>query len=106
MVMAVSEAIHLDIWQARVPSVVYLNGALLFVAGLAIVRAHNTWRFRWWIAVTLTGWLGMFLGLFRMFFPTAQPPAESFPTYAGIVTAFLLGALLIWKSYFEKPSTS
>jgi hypothetical protein len=40
-VLGVSEALHLHIWAANIAPVPYLDGVLLFVAGLAIVRAHN-----------------------------------------------------------------
>jgi uncharacterized membrane protein YhaH (DUF805 family) len=55
------------LWVNTSPSVIYLNGSLLFVAGLAIVRAHNRWTGGWPVLVTLTGWFVMLAGLIRMF---------------------------------------
>src|ERR1039458_1260312 len=52
--------------------VTYLVGILLFVAGLAIVRAHNRWIRGWPVLVTLVGWAAIFGGLFRMLAPEAQ----------------------------------
>ena len=46
---------------------VYLSGALMFVTGLAVVRAHNLWVRNWTVLVTLTGWFFLLLGLLRMF---------------------------------------
>ena len=51
---------------------IYLNGTLLFVAGLSIVRAHNQWKADWPVLVTLMGWFAIVGGLFRMFDP--PPP--------------------------------
>ena len=55
------------LYDAQIPPVVYLSGVLMFVAGLAIVRAHNRWAPDWTVLVTLSGWLVLALGLFRMF---------------------------------------
>jgi hypothetical protein len=31
------------LYDSQIPPVVYLSGVLMFVAGLAVVRVHNTW---------------------------------------------------------------
>ena len=43
---------------------VYLNGTLLFVAGLAIVRVHNRWRGGWPVLVTIMGWFAILVDCF------------------------------------------
>jgi len=55
------------LYDAQIPPVVYLSGVLMFVGGLAVVRAHNYWRRDWTVLVTMSGWFGIVLGLFRMF---------------------------------------
>src|SRR5215468_3672767 len=55
------------LYDAQIPPVVYLSGVLMFVGGLAIVRAHNHWAADWSVLVTLSGWFFLVLGLFRMF---------------------------------------
>ena len=55
------------LYDAQIPPVVYLSGVLMFVGGLAIVRAHNHWARDWTVLVTVSGWFGLTLGLFRMF---------------------------------------
>jgi hypothetical protein len=40
--LGISEALNLDAFAGNAAPVVYLNGTLLFVAGLAIVQAHNS----------------------------------------------------------------
>lgn len=56
-----------QLYDAQIPPVVYLSGVLLFVAGLAIVRAHNLWVRAWPVLITATGWSFLLLGLIRMF---------------------------------------
>jgi len=67
--MLVSEypLVQPHLYDAQIPPVVYLSGVLMFVAGLAIVRAHNHWARDWTVLVTLSGWFSLGLGLFRMF---------------------------------------
>lgn len=69
VVMTLAEAINFRIWTSNTAPLIFLNGTLLFFAGLTIVRTHNLWVRDWPVLVTLTGWLGIVLGLFRMLFP-------------------------------------
>jgi hypothetical protein len=69
MVMTASEfpLVQPHLYDQQIPPVVYLSGLLMFVAGLAIVRSYNVWRFDWTVLVTLSGWFLALLGLFRLF---------------------------------------
>ena len=63
---------------ARTPALVgvgYLNGTILFVAGLAIVRHDNRRSGGWPVLVTLTSWLAILGGLLRMVAPAATQSA-------------------------------
>ncbi len=92
--VTVSEAINLKIWADVHPTLVYLNGMFFLVGGLVIVTTHNQWQPGWAIVVTLAGWLLVFAGAFRMFFPTA-PQLDAGPvTYAFIALLGFLGLLL------------
>jgi hypothetical protein len=100
--IALSEWIHLRIlWANVTPSVIYLNGSLLFVAGLAIVRAHNRWTGGWPLLVTLTGWFVLVVGLIRMFAPVySQKGAESnTAVYGLLIVLFVIGVFLTFKAY-------
>ena len=99
--IALSELINLRIMWANVtPSVIYLNGSLLFVGGLAIVRAHNRWTAGWPVLITLTGWFVLVAGLIRMFAPVlAQRGAENGALYPGLVVLLALGIFLTFKGY-------
>jgi len=69
LAMLVSEfpLVQPHLYDAQIPPVVYLSGTLMFLGGLAVVRAHNHWARDWTVLVTLTGWFFLALGLFRMF---------------------------------------
>src|SRR5262252_10861990 len=81
------------LYDAQTPPVVYLSGVLLFVAGLAIVRAHNHWTRDWTVLVTLSGWFSLLLGLFRMF--AASQYQRSSANTSPAVFMVLEGMLLV-----------
>lgn len=99
MALATSEALNFHIWSSNIPSLTYLNGCLLFVAGLALVRAHNDWKPGWPVLITLTGWMLLLGGLFRMFAPEARQAAWSPATTALLGVLFAAGAVLAWRGY-------
>ena len=103
--MVVSEfpLVQPHLYDAQIPPVVYLSGALMFVAGLAIVRVHNRWSRDWTVLVTASGWFLFALGLIRMFAASAyQKNAASthMTVFMVLETVLLLVALVItFKSY-------
>ena len=103
--ISITEWMNLDVFRAAIgPSFaphVYLDGTLLFVAGLAIVRAHNYWSSGWPVLITLVGWLGIVGGLSRMAAPlSAQAAGERPPVvYASLVILLVIGAVLTFKAY-------
>jgi hypothetical protein len=99
MALTLSEAMNYHIWAINIPPVTYLNGTILFVVGLSIIRAHNHWTRGWPVLVTLTGWLAMLGGLYRMFAPEAQQVSQSPATYVGLAVLFTIGAMLTFKAY-------
>ena len=100
--LGVTEALNLRIWATNIPPVIYLNGTILFVAGLAIVRAHHHWSRGWPVLVTLTGWVAVAGGLSRMFAPEARQAPASAPTYAMFAILCVLGIFLSFKAYVSK----
>ena len=98
MAVPASEALNLRIWASVPPTVVYLDGVLLFAGGLALVLAHNRWRRDWTVLLTLTGWLAGLAGLYRLFAPRAPQPGDWSLTYAAIAMLFAVGAFLTFKA--------
>ena len=105
VVMVVSEfpLVQPHLYDTQIPPVVYLSGVLMFVGGLAIVRAHNHWVRNWAVLVTLTGWFFLALGLFRMFAAglyqrgSAQTSATVFMILEGAL--LLLGLIMTFQAY-------
>lgn len=103
MIAAEYPLVQPHLYDAQIPPVVYLSGVLSFVAGLAIVRAHNRWTPDWTLLVTLTGWAGMALGLLRMFAASqyqrgaAAVSQGAFQVLEGFL--FACGAVMTWFAY-------
>jgi hypothetical protein len=102
IVVTVSETINANIWAINIAPVIHLNGSLLFVAGLAIVRSHNIWVRGWPVMITLTGWFIILLGMFRMFAPGLFLKGVQSSGYAFIVPSLgilAVGIFLTRKAY-------
>jgi len=108
---AVAVLLNLGTWPALVeqgfrdPPLVFVSGFPLFVAGLAIVRAHNHWAGGWPVLVTVVGWLALLSGLSRILFPTrlvaiAVGAVQIIGVLPAVAIVFLLiGAFLSFKGY-------
>lgn len=96
------------LYDAQIPPVVYLSGTLMFVGGLAIVRAHNRWTRDWTLLLTLSGWFFLGLGVFRMFAAgqyqrgSANTGAAVFMALEGIL--LLCGLVLTYHGYRRGPA--
>jgi hypothetical protein len=95
------------LYDAQIPPLVYLSGVLMFVAGLAIVRAHNRWARDWTLLVTLSGWFLLLLGAVRMFAASsyAQRAADTPPaTFVAVEVVLLaIGLVMTFKAYGRDP---
>ncbi len=99
IVLGLSEAINIDSFAGIAAPVVYLNGALLFIADLSIVQAHNRWVRNWPLILTLVGWILMFGGLYRMFAPTAPQLGKGVALYGVLATLVAVGLALVYHAY-------
>lgn len=100
--LGATEASNMEVLSNQMAPAVYLNGSILFVVGLAIVRAHNLWTWRWPVIMTLTGWVALFGGLWRMAEPNAPQAAENVLTYAMLAAIGAIGVILSVKAYGSK----
>ena len=101
ILVTVSETIHLDIWEDVDPTVVYLNGLLFVVGGLVIATTHNVWVRDWPVLVSVSGWLLILAGSYRLFAPNAPQLGPGPSTYATIGLLGLLGLALSWFAFME-----
>lgn len=103
MILSEFPLVQPHLYDAQIPPVVYISGTLMFVGGLAIVRTHNQWVRNWTVLITLSGWIFLFLGLFRMFFASAylQGAANTRTTTFMVLEVVLLivGLIITFKSY-------
>ena len=111
LILTENPLVNPNLYQNQSPPVVYLNGFVLFVGGLAVVQCHNKWcladisksivagssgknksRRRHNSLVTLTavlativGWGMLLLGLSRMIFPEAwaEKSQQTHSLFAG-----------------------
>lgn len=109
--ITVTEWLNLDVFAAAIGPTyathVYLDGTLLFVAGLAIVRAHNVWSRSWPVLITLVGWIGILGGLGRMVAPVAAQQAgkQASVVHASLVALLLIGVVLTFKGYRQEDGS-
>ena len=108
---AAAVLLNLAAWPAlaerafRDPPLIFVSGFPLYVAGLAIVRAHNRWSGGWPVLVTVFGWLALLGGLSRILFPTrladiAVPLVHSTGVLVTVAVVLLVaGVFLSFKSY-------
>jgi hypothetical protein len=97
--LGATEALNMHIFRQQIAPVVYLNGTILFVAGLALVRSHNRWGWKWPTLITLTGWVLLSGGLYRMIAPEAPQAAASAATYAMLAAIVVIGLVLSFRGY-------
>lgn len=97
-----SEIITLHIYQTPAsPHLVYLNGFVLLLLGFYLVTIHNIWIRRWPVLITLSAWGATFLGLFRLFFPTAAQAPVDASTYIMLAVFASIEIFITVKSYVK-----
>jgi hypothetical protein len=99
VVTSTTEWVNLHIWTGQLPVVVYLNGMVLFIAGLVVLRLHRRWSRSWPAAVTLAGWLILVAGLLRMALPEAPQPRDGLLATSVIALVLAYGSVLTWLGY-------
>ncbi len=100
-VVTLSELVNAKIWQGVSAPAVYQAGLAAFIAGLAIVHAHNVWTRAWPVLLTLVGWFLVAGGLARMFFTEAARQSAGEPALAFAMEAilFVIALVLTFKAY-------
>lgn len=98
LALSTTEYRNFDIWRSIHPTVVYLNGLVLLIAGLTILSFHNSWHLDWTLLVTLFGWVLTALGLLRMMFPKATQIENKSIANLVFAAMFASGLFLSLKS--------
>ena len=104
--VAITEAMNLRVMTENRASVglVYLNGTLLFVAGLAIVQVHNRWTRGWPVLVTVLGWFAILAGLVRMISPQSTTSGAAW-VYALLIVLLAIGIVLTFTGYARRETS-
>ena len=97
--LAATEIVNYRIWDTSIPQVIYLNGTLLVVAGISILRAHHRWVAGWPAFITLAGWIALLGGLYRMFVPEGRQGPRTPAMYVGLALMGAVGLLLTYQAY-------
>ncbi len=100
--LPVTEGVNLHAFAENPAPVVYLNGTLLFTAGVAIVQAHGRWRAGWSALVTLAGWGMVLAGVYRMAWPAGPQAMENAETYGLLAVLLAVGIVLTWQGYSRR----
>jgi len=100
--LSITEAMNMGVYVEQTGPVVYLNGTLLFIGGLALVRAHNRWVLDWRVLLTIVAWAALGLGLYRMIAPAAPQAGDHVATYLMLGALFVVGAVLCWAGYVRR----
>ena len=89
------------LYDTQIVPLIYLNGMILFVSGLAIIINHNVWVYSWQTIVTIIGYICMLIGLLRMLFSEIQKAAFKNDNSIMIleVVLILIGVILTLKAY-------
>jgi hypothetical protein len=98
MTLSASQALNYRIWQDNLAPVTYLDGALLFVGGLSIVRAHNRWMWGWPLLTTLAGWSALLLGWPGCLRPRPGSPGGMPRVDAVLLAMFASGVVLTFQA--------
>ena len=108
VVLSISEAMNSHIWVTVPATQTYLAGSLWFVAGLAIVRAHNRRAGGWPAVVTLVGWFAILGGLFRMFAPefAQRSVPDASAVFAVQMVLLAIGIFLTFKAFSREDGTT
>ena len=101
--LAVTEPLNWAIFEQQIAPIVYLNGTILFVAGLALVQAHNRWSWGWPTLLTLTSWVLLLGGLYRMVVPSPPDLELGVASTVMFATMGLVGLVLSYQGYRRKP---
>jgi hypothetical protein len=103
MVISEFPMVQPHLYDSQIPPVIYLSGVLMFVGGLAIVRAHNQWANDWTVLVTLSGWVFLILGLFRMFAASAYQRISAHTSTTVLMflegVLLMIGLIMTFKAY-------
>lgn len=79
------------------------TGYITFLIGLVTVILHNIWVWDWRVIITILGWSTLIKGIMKTGFPgQIHKQAQMFKKkqWLSALIIILLGAFLLWKSFY------
>ena len=86
---------------------IFIAGMIPLIVGLSIVLNHNVWTASWRVLITAFGWFAIFVGCFRILFPSVVASIGSkvitkpatMPAVAAVLA--VLGTIFCFYGYFR-----
>lgn len=90
----------------KTPSLIYLNGIVSLVVGMAVIANHNYWETGWPLAITVLGWAMIIRGMVAVVFPKQIVKAAHVHTHDSLfslsaVLALVLGLMFTYVIYLN-----
>lgn len=87
------------------PQDYFFSGVAAFLAGTAIIAAHNIWVADWTVIITVIGWGALIKGASRLLFPqfgrqlfAGALKSHSYLVLSGVIIV-PIGLWLIWNAW-------
>jgi len=98
------ESLAFDEEATKSPLFTYVSGFLILILGALLVVSHSVWVFDWRLVITILGWLVLFKGIGRIFFPRAvgrliEKKKDHRSFILGEVVVLLLGLYLLYYGF-------
>jgi len=89
----------------RSKALILLTGFLFSAVGIIIIVSHNIWELNWKGVITITGWLFLLEGLFRLLFidltiKIIKNLKSSIPIMISLYFSLIVGIYLILVTFF------
>ncbi len=81
-----------------------LSGFIALIVGLVNITLHNVWVLDWPVLITIFGWLSLFKGVARLYYPQLSEKTakyfieKNFLLKVLLILAMILGVWLLWMS--------
>lgn len=104
--------IHQNRWKKMVNDcltnapLIAFTGSVSLLLGILIVVSHNVWVSHWPIVITLTGWIAILNGAFRLFLPNhhVKITRDLIANQGFLLLSWawlIIGVYLIWAGFTQ-----
>ncbi len=99
------ENLELEEEAVKSPLLAYLSGFLIMILGVVLVVTHQVWTLDWRGLITVLGWMVLFKGIGRIFFPNAvrrmiEQKKTNKKFILGEIAVLIIGLYLVYYGFF------